>query len=125
MLEIFKALADENRLRILHLLMNHSLCVCELETVLEMTQSNVSRHLAKLRSVGLISSSKDAQWIHYQYDQGFKGKQLVDFLKGNFEETKPYQNDLFRCRIYQESGYDCQTIRSDKDLVLSYIKSKM
>ena len=125
MLEIFKALADENRLRILNLLMNHSLCVCELETVLEMTQSNVSRHLAKLRSVGLISSSKDAQWIHYQYDPGFKGKQLIDFLKGNFEETKPYQKDLCRCRIYQESGYDCQTIRSDKDLVLSYIKSKM
>lgn len=126
MLDIFKALADENRLRILHILMNYSLCVCELETVLEMNQSNVSRHLAKLKSVGLIAASKDAQWIHYQFREGYgeEHRLLVSYLKQQFDQKKPYLEDLIRCMIYKESGYDCQTIRNDKNLVLSYIKSK-
>ena len=71
MLEIFKAMADENRLRIINILMNYELCVCELEVILNMTQSNVSRHLAKLKNGGIISSTKYAQWIHYKLDEDF------------------------------------------------------
>ena len=50
---------DENRIRILNLMLNAELCVCEIETILEMTQSNASRHLAKLKSAGIITSSKE------------------------------------------------------------------
>lgn len=69
--EIFKALSDENRLRIINLLMHKELCVCELEAVLEMSQSNVSRHLIKLKQVKIVASKKDSQWVYYSIDPQF------------------------------------------------------
>ena len=66
MIEIMKALADESRLRIVHLLLQGQLCVCELEYVLQMSQTNVSRHLAKLKNAGIVQSFKQAQWINYK-----------------------------------------------------------
>lgn len=56
--DIFKALADENRLRIISLLLTKELCVCEIEASLEMSQSNVSRHLTKLKTSGIVDSRK-------------------------------------------------------------------
>jgi ArsR family transcriptional regulator, arsenate/arsenite/antimonite-responsive transcriptional repressor len=56
---ILKALADENRLRILNLLKNGELCVCDSEGVLGIKQSNTSRHLNKLKIAELIVSEKN------------------------------------------------------------------
>lgn len=69
--EIFKALSDENRLRIVNLLMHKELCVCELEAVLEMSQSNVSRHLIKLKQAQIVTSKKDSQWVYYSINPKF------------------------------------------------------
>lgn len=123
MVEIFKVLGDMNRLRILNILMRYELCVCEIEVVLKMTQSNVSRHLSKLKSIKLISSCKDAQWIHYRLNQRFAcdNKLLVDYLKQSFENDTSLMKDMSRCKIYKDSGYNCQTITNDKNLVLDYI----
>lgn len=63
--DTLKALADPNRLRILHLLDGRTLCVCDLEAVLGLEQSNLSRHLAKLRQAGLVVASKRGQFVHY------------------------------------------------------------
>jgi DNA-binding transcriptional ArsR family regulator len=63
--ETLKALADPNRLRILHLLGTRTLCVCDLEEVLGLQQSNLSRHLAKLKQAGLVSATKKGQFIYY------------------------------------------------------------
>ena len=65
---MFKILGDINRLRIINLLLTLKLCVCELEVILDMTQSNVSRHLERLRNAGLVKSTKEAQWVFYQFD---------------------------------------------------------
>lgn len=63
---LFKAVADETRLRILHLLdKRKELCVCDLIAILGMGQSKVSRHLAYLKSSGLITDRKDGLWSHY------------------------------------------------------------
>ena len=51
--ELFKAFSDETRLRILVLLTERELCVCELVAILEMPQGKVSRHLAHLRHANL------------------------------------------------------------------------
>lgn len=67
--ETLKALADENRLRILNILKNNKFCVCEIEKILNLNQSNVSRHLAKLKSVGLIKSKKESQWTYFSLDK--------------------------------------------------------
>jgi ArsR family transcriptional regulator len=78
MTEIFKALSDENRLRILFLLSKRDLCVCELEACLMMKQSNLSRHLAALSRAGLVDRYKVAQWAHYRIHPSFiEGHALV------------------------------------------------
>jgi ArsR family transcriptional regulator len=63
--EILKALADTNRLRILDLLYDRTLCVCDLEDVLELNQSNLSRHLSKLKQAGLVTAEKRALFTFY------------------------------------------------------------
>ncbi len=66
LVEILKALSDENRLRILNLLRNGELCVCDIETVLGIKQSNTSRHLNRLKIAGIIASRKKSQWVYYR-----------------------------------------------------------
>jgi ArsR family transcriptional regulator, arsenate/arsenite/antimonite-responsive transcriptional repressor len=63
---IFKALADENRIRILNLLKNGELCVCDIEAVLGIKQSNASRHLNRLKTAEIIVSEKKSQWVYYR-----------------------------------------------------------
>ena len=63
---ILKALADENRIRILNLLRNGELCVCDIEAVLGIKQSNASRHLNRLKIAGIIDSEKKSQWVYYR-----------------------------------------------------------
>jgi ArsR family transcriptional regulator len=92
-----------------------------------MTQSNVSRHLSKLKSIKLITSSKDAQWIHYKFNGVFDAENelLAKYLKLNFNVSEVFLKDITRCKIYKNSGYNCQTITNDKDLVLRYIDNKL
>ncbi len=63
---ILKALADENRIRILNLLRNGELCVCDIEAVLGIKQSNASRHLNRLKMAEIIVSEKKSQWVYYR-----------------------------------------------------------
>jgi len=62
----FKVLADESRLKMLWLLLNHGeLCVCDVMTVLEVTQSKASRHLAALRHIGIAADRREGLWSYY------------------------------------------------------------
>ena len=63
---LFKALADKTRLRILALLGNNEVCVCHLHDSLGLPQPTVSRHLAYLRRSGLVEARRDGVWMHYQ-----------------------------------------------------------
>jgi ArsR family transcriptional regulator len=62
---LFKALSDETRLRTLHLLLKGELCICELMEVLQLPQSNVSRHMAYLKNAGLVDDRREAIWVYY------------------------------------------------------------
>ena len=64
--EVFKALADRTRLRILALLGNNEVCVCHIHDSLGLPQPTVSRHLAYLRRSGLVAARRDGVWMHYQ-----------------------------------------------------------
>jgi len=66
MLRVFKSLSDPTRLRIVRLLLDHDLCVCELMYVLGMAQSRVSHQLRILRDFGLLEDTRDGQWIIYR-----------------------------------------------------------
>lgn len=60
------ALADSTRLRILALLSDDEVCVCDIYGSLGIPQSTASRHLAYLRRTGLVSARRDGLWVHYR-----------------------------------------------------------
>jgi ArsR family transcriptional regulator len=65
--DIFKALADDTRSRIALLIAREGeLCVCELTTGLDLSQPKISRHLAQLRSNGLLADRRQGQWVFYR-----------------------------------------------------------
>src|SRR3954462_11970344 len=63
--EIFAALADRTRLRLLNLMSDGEVCVCFFVAVLDEPQPKISRHLAFLRRAGLVTARREAKWMHY------------------------------------------------------------
>src|SRR5215510_11137412 len=65
LIQIYQCFCDRTRLRILHLLTKSELCVCHFQEILDEPQVKVSKHLAYLRSRGMVESRKDANWMIY------------------------------------------------------------
>src|SRR5215510_3782903 len=63
---LFAALADRTRLRLLNLMADGEVCVCYFVEVLQMNQPNISRHLAYLKSAGIVDARRDGKWMHYR-----------------------------------------------------------
>lgn len=63
---LLKALADDNRLRMVALLSRGELCVCHVATTLGLSQPNASQHLTVLRNAGVVDSRRVANWIYYR-----------------------------------------------------------
>ncbi len=66
---IFKALSDETRLRIIKLLEEGELCVCDIVAALDTVQPKVSFHLSALKEAGFIKDRKQGKWIHYSLNE--------------------------------------------------------
>jgi ArsR family transcriptional regulator len=69
--EIFKALGDETRLRLVNLLLqtDEDLCVCEMVDALELPQYQISKHLTTLKNAGLLQASRRGTWVYYRLDR--------------------------------------------------------
>lgn len=82
---MFKALSDETRLRILCLLLDGELCVCDLMAVLQLPQSTVSRHLAYLKNAGWVDDRRCAVWMYYSIvdDGNILQKSILQSLREN------------------------------------------
>jgi len=93
--QIFKALSDETRLRILGLLLGGELCVCDLVAVLELPQSTVSRHLSTLRNSGLVTDRRQGVWMHYSLAAGedLFHSELVEFLRRDIAGLPQVERD--------------------------------
>ena len=74
---IFKALSDETRLRIIKLLEQGELCVCDITAALDMVQPKVSFHLSTLKEAGLIRDRKQGKWIHYSLKENDLFKRML------------------------------------------------
>ena len=89
---IFKAFCDENRIRILELLLSGEKCACILLEKLNITQPTLSHHMRILCDSGIIASRKDGKWIHYSISlEGVQvAKKYFDLLTktNNKENTK-------------------------------------
>jgi len=64
--DVYAALADPTRLRILSLLGEDEICVCHIHASLNVPQPTASRHLAYLRKAGLVEARRDGIWMHYR-----------------------------------------------------------
>jgi ArsR family transcriptional regulator len=62
----FQALGDNTRLRLLNLMGDQEICVCYFVEILEQGQPKISRHLAYLRSAGIVEARRDGKWMHYR-----------------------------------------------------------
>lgn len=66
MMELFSALADQTRLKIVELLTKEELCACEVMAALELTQPTTSHHLGILERSGLVVARREGKWIFYK-----------------------------------------------------------
>jgi ArsR family transcriptional regulator len=80
-----RALADATRWRIVRLVMNQALCVCELADILEMPQSSVSSHVQVIRKAGLLESEKREKWTYFRIDR--KYRKLIASLEKFFADS--------------------------------------
>ncbi len=63
--KVMKALSDPNRVKIVKLLQQKVMCVCELQAALKISQPSVSKHLKILEEAGLVDYQKDGLWVNY------------------------------------------------------------
>jgi ArsR family transcriptional regulator len=63
---LFKALADRTRLRLISLIGDSEVCVCFFVAILKTSQPKISRHLAYLRRAGIVSARREGKWMHYR-----------------------------------------------------------
>ncbi|MGR9054090.1 MAG: metalloregulator ArsR/SmtB family transcription factor [Gammaproteobacteria bacterium] len=97
--QLFKCLSDETRLRCVTLLQREgSLCVCELTEALALSQPKISRHLAQLRQCGVLTDSREGQWVFYRINPD-----LPDWAFALLRETvnataaeSPFRSDTAR-----------------------------
>lgn len=95
MIAILKSLSDSTRLRILNLLDQGELCVCDIMNVLELPQSTVSRHLSILKANRFISSRKQGLWHYYRIDRKSEiGKDMLRILKKEWSKDPVSAADL-------------------------------
>ena len=126
LIEIFKVFGDETRIRIFNLLRDGELCVCEIETILGITQSNASRHLNKLRAAGIITYEKKSQWVYYRMNEEFLERcdLLYQFINREVQKNPVYQDDMAKLSKFKESNLSCKEIEEDREKVLECLKCR-
>src|ERR1039457_2367436 len=104
--QIFKALGDANRLRIVNLLLHGELCVCDIQYVLENSQPNVSRHLASLKNSEMVLDRRDGYRAFYRIANPRESnrKLLFDFLRQIFKNEDQLEQDTKRLKEAIASG---------------------
>lgn len=94
LLNALKALSEVTRLRILNLLYEKELCVCDIMEALQISQTKASRHLIYLKNAELVKDRKQAQWVYYSIALDERMKFIDNLVYNNLRNLKLYQNDL-------------------------------
>lgn len=110
--EIIKILSDTNRLRILNLLYERELCVCELEYLLGISQSNLSKHLRLMSNTGFLESRRENKFAYYRINNTVMEAHpfLKDIFKNELKKEASLTKELDVLRTYQKSDLTCQNI---------------
>ena len=109
--QIFKACADESRLRILHLIFeNEEMCISDLEKILEFTQTKTSRHLTYLKNSGILTFRRDNHWVFYSIKD-----EVYEILKQIFQFLRKDQ-------LLQKDQQLYQTLYSNRELAINKVE---
>jgi len=103
-LKVLRALTDETRLRILNLLYERELCVCDIGDILGAPQTKVSRHLAYMRSADLVRDRKIAQWSFYSLNGSGRPKYVDELVLDVLRSLDVYKRDLGLLKKKERSG---------------------
>ncbi|MBX0334122.1 metalloregulator ArsR/SmtB family transcription factor [Pontibacter sp. HSC-14F20] len=111
--QVLKALADDSRLRMLHLILrNKEMCTSDLEHVLDFTQTKTSRHLAYLRNAGLVTPRKLDQWVYYSLKE-----EASDFVQQIFTY-------LERDVLLQKDQETYRILYSNRELAINRMQTR-
>ena len=91
-----KALGDSNRVRILKMLEERDLCVCEVREILDLSNSTVSKHLSILRDADLITDVKDGKWVNYGLNEKSDNplvRSLLALMRNSFTDDESIRED--------------------------------
>ena len=80
LLNFLKCIADENRIKILKLLLDGQYCVCQLQELLDKSQSSVSQHLSYFKDLNLLKEDKNGKWIYYTIDRSVYDSYLARLI---------------------------------------------
>ena len=115
-IKVMKALSDETRIRIINILKNGDLCVCEIEVLLDINQSNASRHLNKLENSNILQYYKKAQYVYYKINWDTVDE--YPFIKDIIDKETPKLEqciiDNKRLKKYKDSGLTCDDLKEGK-----------
>lgn len=96
--QLFAALADPTRLRLLNLMNGREVCVCYFVEILKQSQPKVSRHLAYLRRAGIVEVRREGKWAHYRIEPPAdrEAASILDAVLASFENDRNMQADAAR-----------------------------
>lgn len=92
---LFNALSDQTRLRLLNLIRDEEVCVCFFVEALDESQPKISRHLAYLRKTGLVETRRDGKWMHYKLNMPEDDhlRNIVNTTLDRLAESDQMRND--------------------------------
>ncbi|HZK44466.1 MAG TPA: metalloregulator ArsR/SmtB family transcription factor [Syntrophomonadaceae bacterium] len=105
----FKAIGEPTRLKILRLLVEEDLCVCDIEEVLQMSQPRISQHLKVLKQAGLVGDRKEGQKTICNFNHSAFTENLEEFQRFMFspiEEIKNFEDEVARLMLLD--GTSCE-----------------
>jgi ArsR family transcriptional regulator len=111
MLNITKALADGNRVRVVLALTEYDeLCVCQITEILGHATPTISRHMSVLQNAGLVKSRKDGRWVYYRLSETFP-RRLLQWLKDRAGSANEIARDRAKLKTILSCGLDalCKT----------------
>jgi ArsR family transcriptional regulator, arsenate/arsenite/antimonite-responsive transcriptional repressor len=92
-LKVMKALSDPSRVKIMKMLQKRSMCVCEIQTALQVAQSTASKHLQLLEDAGLIASRKEGLWVYYAVADGQETPYAASLI-GNLKHWLDHEPEI-------------------------------
>ena len=100
-INVFRALSDPNRIRIVKMLAEKELCMCEVREVLGLSSSTVSKHLTILRDAGLLLDSKDGKWVNFRLNNTAEPvfiRSIITLVKKSFDDEETIREDMAKLR---------------------------